>query len=177
MILPLAIVAQLAAQCAPQIASQTLLAIAKTESALDPLAIHDNGTGHSYAPADIAEALAIARRLWDEGHSFDAGLMQVNSKNMAWLQLKLEDAFDPCKSLGAAGALLVSFSRYNRGDGVRGFANGYVARVVAASTEQNSLPEHLGRAPSGRDTIPTALGAKPHQWNAFPDPAEDSWNQ
>ena len=50
MILPLAVFAQLSTTCAPDVALETLTAIARTESSLDPFAIHDNTTGRSYRP-------------------------------------------------------------------------------------------------------------------------------
>jgi type IV secretion system protein VirB1 len=60
MILPLAVFAQLSTTCAPRVALETLTAIARTESGLDPLAIHDNSTKRSYRPKDQAEAVLIS---------------------------------------------------------------------------------------------------------------------
>lgn len=160
MLLSAVFVAQLAAQCAPQIASETLLAVAKTESAFDPLAIHDNTDKRSYEPQDTAEAISIARRLFDARHSFDAGLMQINSRNFAILGVTLESAFDPCKSLNAAATLLSAFSRYNTGSPSRGYKNGYVRRVMTAAAEQNS-PGAQPADPHGGSISPEEPQAKP----------------
>ena len=62
-LLPLATLTFLAASCAPQVAAETIAAIAHTESGLDPLAIHDNSTRESHHPAEKGEAAALARQL------------------------------------------------------------------------------------------------------------------
>jgi type IV secretion system protein VirB1 len=165
-ILPLALLTNLAVVCAPQVAPATLLAIARTESAFDPLAVHDNTTGQSYAPADTAEAITIARRLFDAGHNYDAGLMQINDRNYRLLGVTLESAFDPCTSMGATAALLVSFSLYNTGSTSRGFRNGYVARVVAAGGV-NGKPPVSARQKGGavQTRAPEAKVFNPHEWH------------
>ena len=52
-------------------------AIARQESALNPLAV--NVAGKSYYPTTRAEAEAIIRQAQAAGKSFDVGLMQINS--------------------------------------------------------------------------------------------------
>jgi type IV secretion system protein VirB1 len=155
MILPLSVVLQLASQpqCVPHIAEDTVIRIAKKETGtqigqdnwiFDPLAIHVNKDRiHNlpeavYHPKDTEEAISIARRLQDEGRSFDAGITQINNKNMAWLGILLEQVFDPCKAMAASAALLISFSRYNTGNPIQGFYNGYVSGV-ALGAEHASL--------------------------------------
>lgn len=147
--LPAAVLLQLAAACAPSVAPQTLLAVARAESGLRPLAVHDNTTGLSYAPASAAEAVALVGRLG--GHSLDLGLVQVNAATLGGLGLSVRDAFDPCRSLAAGAevlhrsyrlslpgqppqrALRLALSRYNTGDPARGFRNGYVGRIERAA--------------------------------------------
>ncbi len=142
---------RLAQRCAPSVAPSTLAAIARTESRFNPLSLHDNTLGVSAAPSTVAEATSIAKRLMAAGHSVDLGLMQINSANLGALGLTPEAAFDACRSLAAGAmilaadyaggathasqqaALRVAFSRYNTGDPLRGFANGYVDRVEAAA--------------------------------------------
>ncbi|WP_068874006.1 MULTISPECIES: lytic transglycosylase domain-containing protein [unclassified Phenylobacterium] len=145
------VVFDLAAQCAPGVAPATLLAVARTESGLDPLAIGVNGarTGRPQ-PSTAAEAAAAARTLVASGRDIDLGIAQINVRNLARLGLSIESAFDPCRNLAAAAevlregyargrarhgpgqaALRVALSVYNTGHAERGFANGYVARVVA----------------------------------------------
>lgn len=149
--LPPDLVLALAAQCAPAVAPSTLLAVARAESALDPLAIGVNDPGAPRpTPRSKAEAIAAARRLLRSGRDVDLGLLQINGRNLAWLGLSLDAAFDPCRSLAAGArvledgyargarrhgpgqaALRVALSYYNTGHATRGFANGYVARVTA----------------------------------------------
>ena len=151
--LDLAFVLALSQSCAPSVAPQTLAAIAHVESRFDPLAIGVNGNGPRPARArDAREAAATARRLLDRGANLDLGLAQINSDNLGWLGLSVEDTFDPCLNLRAAAtvlragyrpsgeapahrqaALRVALSRYNTGDAGRGFRNGYVARVEQAA--------------------------------------------
>ena len=126
MILPLAVIVQLATACAPQVAPETLAAIAQTESTRDPLAIRDNTTHLSHRPRDKDEAVAIARNLISEGHNLDLGLMQINRGNFAWLGLTLEAAFDPCRSIAAGAAVLTQISRYNTGSPAAGFLDASV---------------------------------------------------
>jgi len=145
------LVLALAAQCAPGVAPATLLAVARAESVLDPLAIGVNGPKAGKAQARSAtEAVSRARGLLQAGHDLDLGLAQINVRNLPWLGLSLEGAFDPCRNLAAGArvlrdgyargaarhgpgqtALRVALSYYNTGHAERGFANGYVARVTA----------------------------------------------
>jgi len=151
MSLPPDLVLALAAQCAPTVAPATLLAVARAESALDPLAIGVNGPGgRRRTPRSKAGAITAARELLRAGRDLDLGLLQINVRNLARLGLSLEAAFDPCRSLAAGArvledgyargerrhgqgqaALRVALSYYNTGHATRGFANGYVARVTA----------------------------------------------
>jgi hypothetical protein len=112
------IVAQLARQCAPQAAPQTLLAIAKVESGLDPLAIGVNGSAaRRLHPVSATEAVTQARALLAGGGNIDLGLTQINSANLHRLGLGLAEAFDPCRSLAASATLLREDYRAARGPG------------------------------------------------------------
>ena len=122
----------LAVVCAPGIAPETLAAIARTESGLRALAIGINGPGGGAFHFSAAqEAVARASELIRQGRSIDLGLMQINSRNLGWLGLTVEDAFDPCRNIAAGARVLTAFSGYNTGHPRRGFENGYVARVLA----------------------------------------------
>ena len=168
MILPLAVIVQLATACAPQVAPETLAAIAQTESTRDPLAIRDNTTDLSYRPRDKAEAVAVARNMISEGHDLDLGLMQINRGNFAWLGLTVEAAFDPCRSIAAGAAVLTQISRYNTGSPAAGFRNGYVARVLAADRKVKGEAEKQPQ-PAAPDPPPP--------WNVFPDTDSPSADQ
>lgn len=143
----------LAERCAPSVAAETLLSVAYTESRFNPFAIGVNGAARlSRQPSSKPEAVRIASDLLRAGRNIDVGLSQINSKNLAWLRLSVEDAFDPCKSLAASArvlelgfrsgvrstaepqaALKIALSMYNTGDPGRGFRNGYVTNVVSSA--------------------------------------------
>ncbi len=170
-------VIDLAVQCAPGVAPATLLAVARAESGLDPLAIGVNGAGSRRPrPSTAADAVAAAKTLVASGRDIDLGLGQINVRNLARLGLSIEAAFDPCRNLAAAAevlregyargrarhgpgqaALRVALSVYNTGDAERGFANGYVARVVAKAGVR------LPAAP----TAPVAPPRQPPAWDVF----------
>lgn len=183
--LDLAIVLALSAQCAPGVSPHTLAAIAHAESRFEPLAIGVNRGARIRQPRSAPEAVAVARRLMADGANIDLGLAQINSANLSWLGLSVEEAFDPCRNLAAAAtvlrrgfrpasdaasdrqaALRVALSRYNTGDPVRGFRNGYVARVEASAAR-------LGLAVITPDPVagPLQLAAaepeRPASWDVF----------
>jgi type IV secretion system protein VirB1 len=151
MMIELTLFMHMAAACAPTVAPETLAAIARTESGLNPYAIFDNDTRRGFRPSTLEEAQAIAAPLVAAGHSVDVGLMQVNSHNFSRLGLSVAQALDPCRSLAAGARLLVdayhggtsdaeqqqavrvALSRYNTGDARSGFANGYVQKVEAST--------------------------------------------
>ena len=114
-VLTLAAFQTLAAACAPGVAPDTLAAIAQTESRLHAFAIGINGPGGGAILATTRQAaIERAHALLRDGRSIDLGLMQINSRNLGWLGLSVEDAFDPCRNLAAGARLLTSFSGYNR---------------------------------------------------------------
>jgi type IV secretion system protein VirB1 len=122
------------------------------ESHLSPLAIRVNDArAQVLAPSNKAEAIAAARALITNGRNLDLGLAQINSRNLGWLNLSVEDAFDPCRNLAAAAQILdrgyssalkidranrpllqMAYSIYNTGVADRGWSNGYVAKIDAA---------------------------------------------
>ncbi|OYZ85644.1 MAG: hypothetical protein B7Y07_10745 [Halothiobacillus sp. 24-54-40] len=71
------------AQCAPNVAPQTLAAIVRVESGGNPWRIGING---NYTlprqPQNKAEAVREANRLIGLGYNIDLGLMQINVKNL-----------------------------------------------------------------------------------------------
>lgn len=154
MILDVASLLALAGSCAPSVAPETLISIVHTESRFNTLAIGVNSPGvRKPVPATRAQAIAAARRLIRQGYNIDLGLGQINSANLGWLGLSVEDAFEPCHNLAAAArvlttnyqsvarfapspdhAIATALSLYNTGDRRRGFRNGYVARVYASAS-------------------------------------------
>lgn len=181
MILDIATVVALAHQCAPSVAAETLVSVVHTESHFNPYAIGINAKGVAAPdPASRASAAAAARRLIARGYNIDLGLGQINSANLKWLGLSVEDAFDPCRNLAAAArvlsgnylsvvrssptteaAIATAVSMYNTGSRSRGFGNGYVGRVYASSTVVVPAIRH-GPAPAMPTTPapPPALGTQ-----------------
>lgn len=136
----------LVAQCAPNVAADTMLAIISTESAGNPWAIGVNKGAQITPPKSQSEAVKAAKQLAAKGASFDMGLGQINSNNMAWLGLSFEKVFDPCTNITAAAKVLTNnyktavysgvknplgaaLSMYNTGSPHKGFRNGYVSKV------------------------------------------------
>ncbi|RYF22962.1 MAG: conjugal transfer protein [Oxalobacteraceae bacterium] len=153
MIFTIAAAADLARQCAPGVAVETMLSVIHTESRFNSLAIGVNRGGRSKPkPRSYAEAVNTAYALIRAGYNIDLGLGQINSANLRRLNLSIEDAFDPCRSLTAAAtvltanylrvlprsqstqhALATALSMYNTGKEWRGFTNGYVGRVYGSA--------------------------------------------
>lgn len=146
---PAAVVMGLATQCSPNVAPATIAALVQTESQGNELAINVNGLGRKVAlPTSVAQAIEVGRFYLAQGYSVDLGLGQINSRNMKVLGLSWDTVFDPCTNIAAAGAVLagnyqkvsaglhpqralrIALSMYNTGSQSRGFANGYVGRVV-----------------------------------------------
>lgn len=144
--------APLALACAPNIHPVTLDALIRHESGAQQYAIGVNRKGHALPnqPLDLETARKAAENLITQGIDFDAGLGQINVRNWAWLGLTSTTVFDPCQNLAAAQtvlsdcyaralnshrsqqqALRAALSCYNTGNFRRGFANGYVGKVLA----------------------------------------------
>lgn len=185
MALDLAAVLALAATCAPDVAPQTLASIARVESGFRPLAIGVNGRPpRALRPRTKALAVETARDLIAAGGNLDLGLGQINVRNLGWLGLSLEAAFDPCANLAASAkvlkagyqratgagappqqALRQALSLYNTGHIRRGVDNGYVAKVERAA---GLVPAIDVSAPVSATPAATSSPAPP------PDPA--SWD-
>lgn len=197
MILNVASLLALAGSCAPSVAPETLISIVHTESRFNTLAIGVNSPGaRKPVPATRAQAIAAARRLIRQGYNIDLGLGQINSANLGWLGLSVEDAFEPCRNLAAAArvlttnyqsvahsaqssdhAIATALSLYNTGDRRRGFRNGYVARVYASAS--TIIPLIRGRRPASVMTAPVQLAdaaiAKPQPYGLAATQAA-GWN-
>lgn len=178
----------LAAACAPSVPPQTLAPLIQVESAFNPLAINVNGEPRVQVKAGTpAEAVAVARRLIAQGRSLDLGLGQINSRNLAWLGISIEDAFDPCRNLAAAArvlqdgygraarieadpqiALRTAFSFYNTGHPQRGYDNGYVTKVIRAARLAAMTPASLDSAANAAPPAsPSIPAASPPAWDVF----------
>lgn len=136
--------------CAPNVAPSTMLAIVKTESRGNSLAIGLNHGKHlRYGARNLAEARSWVEYLEQHSYDFDIGLAQVNIRNVHKYGYRAYDMLDPCKNLNLAASILQhnyltakavsensrealykALSAYNSGNYHTGFNNGYVQRVV-----------------------------------------------
>lgn len=117
--------------CAPAVDPVTMAAIVKQESGGQLWVINDNNGKRSYRLGSKAEAVLKATELISAGHSIDMGLAQINSKNLGWLGLSVEQVFEPCENI-AAGAKVLE--------------NGY--------KKTGSLPQALSMYNTGRPNSP-----------------------
>lgn len=139
----------LAALCAPNVATDTMVSIIKTESNGNHLVINDNTTKSSYRPFTKDDAINLSYVLIKKGHNIDFGLTQINLVNAKKFHLTLNNLFDPCENIKVGAkiltenfirtsrentneqiALLKAVSMYNTGSSHKGFANGYVKKVI-----------------------------------------------
>ena len=146
----------LATQCAPEVHVTTLSSIVRHESSANPYAIGVNGNvSLPRQPRSKIEAIATAEWLKKNGHDFDAGLGQINVRNLGHLGMSIPDLFDPCANLRGAAtvltdcykralvryeqgqpALQAALSCYNTGNFFSGFSSGYVMKVAKNATLQ-----------------------------------------
>jgi type IV secretion system protein VirB1 len=151
--LTLSVMLGLAQRCAPEVAPETLLSVARVESRFDPFVVAVNTKPRRvFHPSSADAATRLAGRLIQAGQHLDLGLAQINSRNLPRLGLTVADAFEPCRNLAASArvlqdgylrasprrgdeqtALRTAFSLTNTGDPSRGLRNGYVGRVTAAA--------------------------------------------
>lgn len=174
--------------CAPGVHPTTMAAIVRAESSFNPLAIGVNGSKPPPIRSKAStkqEAVKQAKDLLAQGYNIDLGLGQINSANLGWLGLTVEQAFEPCTNIRAAArvltenyqralkqydnqqeALRAALSAYNTGNFQNGLTNGYVARVVASAA-------HVVPAIGGEVAAPEA--APTLQNNVFRPSREDEF--
>ena len=142
-------------QCASNVHPKTMSAVIYHESKGNPFAIGVNTKNIKLKeqPTTKEAAITAAKELLDAGANIDMGLGQINSANLEWLKLSVEDVFDTCKNLQAASkiltanykyakqtfvendqaALRAALSSYNTGNQQRGLTNGYVGNVYRSA--------------------------------------------
>jgi type IV secretion system protein VirB1 len=160
----------LATQCAPDVHITILSSVVQHESSANPYAIGVNGNvSLPSQPKSKVEAIATAKWLKANGYDFDAGLGQINIRNLDRLGMSIPDLFEPCANLRGASTVLTdcykralvqyepgqpalhaALSCYNTGNFFSGISNGYVTKVARNVTvqvpalmpveEENSLP-------------------------------------
>jgi len=177
--LSLVLLAQLAASCpaAPIVPPDRVAVTAKTESGLQTTALHDNTSGRSYLPASAAEAVALATALHAQGHSLDAGAMQVNDANWSRLGLTAETVFDPRANVCAGMTVLAETYAVERrvschyNTGGTECRNGYPERIEAARVQLGLPPAAAPAAPAAAPPVPAVPPGPP------PPPSWDVWAQ
>ncbi len=113
MILEAALIATLAAECAPNVEPTTMLTLVMHESSGNPYVI---GSDPPIAeqPKNKEEAIIMAKALIDMGVNVSLGLGQINHKNFGSLKMTVEDAFEYCPNIKAADEILSAcFTRAN----------------------------------------------------------------
>ena len=166
----------LAQQCAPYVAPETVVAIARVESSFNPYAIGVVGGALKRQPTTKAEALAAVRELERQGRNFSVGITQVNRYNLPKYGLTYEQAFEPCQNIKVGGkilqecyarampthghpqrALRAAFSCYYSGNFIRGFRPdspgqpSYVQKVVAAALNRQPATLRVPRVEADGD--------------------------
>lgn len=140
------------AQCLPPEYRGIMQKIVAHESGANQFAIGVNGQYIQYKqPHSEAEAIALAKQLMSQGHSFDMGFAQINSQHLkpdgflTKLGISIDHIFEPCVNLRAGaniygnaairngGDVNVALSIYNTGTKDRGISNGYVQKVLGSN--------------------------------------------
>ena len=140
----------LAGRCAPGVPTDTLLAIARTESALYSNAISINrpnaaarragyGNGQlvlTKKPKDRKEATYWLQWFLIRRYTVSIGLMQVNTEMAPQFHLQPEQLLEPCTNLRVGGAILVSLYT----DLARQMGEGFPALDTALSFYNSGNP-------------------------------------
>ena len=133
--------------CSPNMQVQVAQAIIKTESSFNQFAIGVNKGSKVRQPRNYQEAVQTAKWLLANGANIDMGYAQINSSNLNWLGLSVEQVFQPCANLkamqtvyyhcfdragntGIGTRMQRAFSCYNTGSFTKGFKNGYVNKAT-----------------------------------------------
>jgi soluble lytic murein transglycosylase-like protein len=84
-------------------------------------------------------------RLIRQGYNIDLGLGQINSANLGWLGLSVEDAFEPCRNLAAAARVLTT---------------NYQSVAHSAQSSDHAIATALS-------LYNTGVSPRQHQWHRF----------
>ena len=98
-------VLHLAVACGPAVDPALTRAIIQVESRGAPYAIGNNTLRQSVALATATEAAALATQWWQQQHSLDLGLMQVNSAWLTRYGVSVRELFDPCTNIRIGTAI------------------------------------------------------------------------
>jgi type IV secretion system protein VirB1 len=178
--------ADLALECAPNVAASTMEAIIRVESGGDPLAVNVNRVKvQPVMPKTASEVATLAKEWIARGFSVDLGLAQINSANLPALGLTVEQVLDPCTNLRAGATILAdgyeravklhgpgqralqgALSEYNTGNAQRGFQNRYVQKyygpvpILSETNGKNTRTMHNPYVGTSAVTWPEAKNAQ-----------------
>ena len=142
--------ASVAARCAPSAPADTLLAIARTESGLNPNAISINRPKAAARlagrpegelilakqPTNLKEAKSWLHWLSVHRYTVSVGLMQVNVETAVLFHLKPDQLLDSCTNLRVATAILIQLYT----ESAREMGEGFSALNVALSLYNTGDP-------------------------------------
>lgn len=141
----------LADKCAPDVSKDTLQALIKTESSMNPLAIAVVG-GKVKQPSTLSDALALVKELESQGSNYSLGLGQINVKNFKRLGVTAEDMFEPCKNLQAAQHILKEcFVKAQKEDKTEGQQLGDALSCYYSGNEQTGYKGYVQQVVSNAD--------------------------
>lgn len=141
----------LADKCAPDVSKDTLQALIKTESSMNPLAIAVVG-GKVKQPSTLSDALALVKELEKNGSNYSLGLGQINKKNFDRLGVTAEDMFEPCKNLQAAQLILKEcFLKAQKEDKTEGKQLGDALSCYYSGNEQTGYKGYVQQVVSNAD--------------------------
>jgi len=117
---------------------RVLYGLVATESAGDPLAIHDDTAGRSYFPRDPVTAATLVVRLDRARHAFSVGLTQVENSNWARYRVTGVQLLDARTNVAVGCAIyrenLSALRAYNTGTPApSALGDRYAAAVFVAS--------------------------------------------
>lgn len=141
----------LADKCAPDVSKDTLQALIKTESSMNPLAIAVVG-GKVKQPSTLSDALALVKELESQGRNYSLGLGQINVKNFNRLDVTAEDMFEPCKNLQATQHILKEcFVKAQKEDKTEGKQLGDALSCYYSGNEQTGYKGYVQQVVSNAD--------------------------
>ena len=171
----------LSAQCAPEVAPKTMVAIVRVESGGDLLAMWNNTTGQRVVPANLRQAQAYLARAMAAGQKVDVGIAQVDTENFAAYGLNPDNAFDACTNLRVGGQILAAdygkaVTRFGPGQGALFHAfeaynsghlwgdSGYAKQILGAAGVPVFVTGAGGLAYRARPALLTWTGRKVVSW-------------
>ena len=150
-------------ECAPQVAPVTMAAIVQTESSGWPWTINVNGLpGGSMRFSTKQAAIAAAARYIRMGYKVDMGLAQVDSENLSWLSLSVQQVFSPCANLRAAQRILVGAYRQAGANGTQSL-NGAFQAYNSGNTSGDGHYAHVVYHQAGVE-VPAIPGGQLAPW-------------